>query len=417
MAANNKPASAPVQGNNNNVPATQGAQAPQTDAKSARKTLLEAIEGWAYDLLKQRLSEDVLHEASGRLALALRVTMQLNPKIGQCTPESIAQCVAMSALTGLMPGGVHPRCYLIPRNQRVKTGQKDARGKDVWVDRFTLSWQISYHGYEELAQRAGWGVQAIALSASDVFRQLEAGDNVVTVAGRQIVTTANGKTAALITLVTGEMMVLERNIDDPPQEWLEIRGVLLKCEHKTNGSIVWGYSSRKHIEKRVRSSESVKTAITNIAKRLDGLKPDEYKRPSESAMAKARMEPTEKLLGLVDGPWRDWTVEMVLKTGVTALLSDNIIHLPDAMKWAVQEDKKASVVDDDEYEDTDASTGTTGASSSSSRAALDAPRKVVEIPMSSGMDGLESLVGDEDEGEEIAAEAEPAGAATATPAA
>jgi phage RecT family recombinase len=80
--------------------------------------------------------------------------MAYSPEIATCSPESVAYCVAMCALTELMPGGPLPTAYLIPRR---------AKGA------MELQWQISWRGMTELARRAGWRIRAITVDKDDVF--------------------------------------------------------------------------------------------------------------------------------------------------------------------------------------------------------------------------------------------------------
>lgn len=91
----------------------------------------------ATEFLTSIVPAERVAEATGRLALAIRQAAVANPKVYECTRQSIAQAVAMSALTGLQPGGVKPDVYLIPR-----------KGE--------LQWQVSARGLQKLAARAGW---------------------------------------------------------------------------------------------------------------------------------------------------------------------------------------------------------------------------------------------------------------------
>ena len=91
----------------------------------------------ATEFLSTITSPERVQEATGRLALAIRQAAVANPSIYECDRASIAQAVAMSALTGLQPGGVKPDVYLIPRKRQ-------------------LVWQVSARGLQKLAARAGW---------------------------------------------------------------------------------------------------------------------------------------------------------------------------------------------------------------------------------------------------------------------
>jgi recombinational DNA repair protein RecT len=91
----------------------------------------------ATEFLTQIVPHERVQEATGRLALAIRQAGVANPKIYECDRQSIAQAVAMSALTGLQPGGIKPDVYLVPRGRQ-------------------LQWQVSSRGLQKLAGRAGW---------------------------------------------------------------------------------------------------------------------------------------------------------------------------------------------------------------------------------------------------------------------
>jgi len=65
-----------------------------------------------------------------------------NPKIYDCTPESVINAMVLCAQTGLEPGGYPPLVDLIPRRNG-KTGTTE------------LNWQIGYRGLVVLAQRSG----------------------------------------------------------------------------------------------------------------------------------------------------------------------------------------------------------------------------------------------------------------------
>ena len=67
-----------------------------------------------------------------------------------CSVESVASCLTNSLLTGLMPGGARPGCYLIPKGGQL------------------LRW-INHRGIMELARRAGHTVQARSIFPGDII--------------------------------------------------------------------------------------------------------------------------------------------------------------------------------------------------------------------------------------------------------
>ena len=119
-----------------------------TPAEAFRRT----VESTATSFLKAMVGEERAREAAGKLSVALRQLGLTTPKLYECTQESVAQSIAMCALTGLNPGGAYPGCYLIPRNQSVNT----ANG---WQKVMRMNWQLSWRGMLSLAKRAGWDVR------------------------------------------------------------------------------------------------------------------------------------------------------------------------------------------------------------------------------------------------------------------
>lgn len=100
----------------------------------------------AMAILRGVLAGPDAERASQRIALTLEVLAKRSPTIMDCTPASVAEAVAMSVLTGLMPGGAMPTCYVLPRKSR--TGGQE------------LNWQLGFRGMVQLCQRAGFSVAA-----------------------------------------------------------------------------------------------------------------------------------------------------------------------------------------------------------------------------------------------------------------
>ena len=63
------------------------------------------VESKANDFLQSMVGTDNGAAAAGRVALAFRQAAQTNDRLYSCEPASVAQAVALSAMTGLMPGG------------------------------------------------------------------------------------------------------------------------------------------------------------------------------------------------------------------------------------------------------------------------------------------------------------------------
>ena len=94
-------------------------------------------------------------QAAARVALAFRsaaATAKDPDAFYDCSPESVASCMATSAFTGIMPGGPFTGCYLIPK--RVNGVQ-------------TLNWWINHRGIKTLARRANQAIETIPYFAGD----------------------------------------------------------------------------------------------------------------------------------------------------------------------------------------------------------------------------------------------------------
>lgn len=91
--------------------------------------------------------------AASRVAMAFRqaaATAKDPSALYRCSGESIGACVAMSAGTGLMPGGAFAQVYLVPKGG-------------------TLGWWITHRGIIELARRAGYQIRATPVYHGEAF--------------------------------------------------------------------------------------------------------------------------------------------------------------------------------------------------------------------------------------------------------
>jgi len=132
--------------------------ANQTPSTTPQELFRQRVESMATDVMTQVADPEQVARSVGRLAVALRKAASANDAIYGCSPKSVAHCVAMSALTGLFPGGVKPDVYLIPR-----AGQ--------------LEWQVSVRGLQTLACRAGWlSVVAVPVHIDDEYRVTQGTD-------------------------------------------------------------------------------------------------------------------------------------------------------------------------------------------------------------------------------------------------
>lgn len=123
-------------------------------ARDAKSVFSDRVSSMANRFMGELMDSEQAKRSAGRIALAIRAAMAYSPDVVTCSIESVGYCVAMCALTELMPGGPMPHVYLIPRR---------AKGA------MELQWQISWRGMTELARRAGWRIRAITVDKDDVF--------------------------------------------------------------------------------------------------------------------------------------------------------------------------------------------------------------------------------------------------------
>jgi phage RecT family recombinase len=75
----------------------------------------------------------------------------------ECTGESIARAIVLSAITGLMPGGPKPDVWLIPRRNKHKGNALE------------VNWQLSFRGFIRLARRSGWDLEPVLVFEGERF--------------------------------------------------------------------------------------------------------------------------------------------------------------------------------------------------------------------------------------------------------
>ena len=108
------------------------------------------------------IPEDKLKRATDRLMFAIKASATANSKIYDCTAASVANCICLSALTGLLPGGAVPLVDLIPRQRSVKTD----RG---WQKVMELNWQIGWRGWKSLGEKLGTGLEPRLVFKGDKY--------------------------------------------------------------------------------------------------------------------------------------------------------------------------------------------------------------------------------------------------------
>ena len=223
------------------------------------KPFRERVSAIATSLLKSQCNEKELAAAAGRMSVAFAACAAAarDPSyLHSCTPESIARCVAIAAQTNIMPGnGAGALAYLVPRAVR--------RGEPPH-----LNFQLSHRGLNALAMRAGFMMVCLPIGRDD----------------------------ELIVEPTGEVTILERDIDNPPDDWDSLRGVMLLVKStKTGASLLSSFVPLKVIEKRRDQS-------------------DAYKHSKSS-------------------PWHQWPVEMAMKAAM---------HYAVGRGWCVMDDSEAT---------------------------------------------------------------------------
>ncbi len=98
-----------------------------------------------------------------RLRMALAFSPAAAGALSKCTDASIGHAIALSALSGLMPGGVAPDVYLIPRRRNIAP-------RDATPEYITEAiWQISSRGYTRMAHEAGYTLGASVVYHCDEF--------------------------------------------------------------------------------------------------------------------------------------------------------------------------------------------------------------------------------------------------------
>lgn len=209
----------------------------------------------AGSMLREWVGEERAAEATGRMsaALAASAAAARNPNdFYQCTPESIGQCIAIAALTEIMPGtGAASLAYVVPQRPRKNEPPQ-------------LQFMFSHRGLNALARRTGQTMIGVPISHSDTLEFDSAGD----------------------------VRVVSRDIDNPPTEEKDLRGIMVIVRELTNGqTICKQWVPKKIIDQR----RAVSRAGTS-----------EY------------------------GPWTKWYVEMAMKTAMHYAISRGWCVIDDA---------------------------------------------------------------------------------------
>jgi recombinational DNA repair protein RecT len=172
----------------------------------------------ATKLLETWVGAERSAEAVGRVSAAFQaaVLSARDPSdFYACTPESVSQCVAISAITGLMPGtGPAALAYVVPRRPRKGAAPN-------------LQYMLSHRGIAALARRAGNSIVAIPISLRDK-----------------------------IEIENGEVLIRSQDIDYPPMSHDDLRGVVVIVRDVSGSVLFRGWVPKALIEQRRQLSDS-----------------------------------------------------------------------------------------------------------------------------------------------------------------
>lgn len=218
-------------------------------------------------MLKDWVGEERAAEATGRIAVALAASAAASKKpeeFYECTLQSVGKVIAISALTGIMPStGAVALAYAIPRRPRKGEAPQ-------------LQYQLSHRGINALANRAGMHMVAIPISYTD----------------------------KLVVLDSGDVKVEDRDLDNPPVDESEMRGVMVVVRKLDTGKVLCtGWVAKKLIDERRAVSDSYVFA-----------------------------EQPGKEWAKESSPWHVWYVEQAMKTAM---------HYAIARGWCVVDDTEA----------------------------------------------------------------------------
>jgi hypothetical protein len=177
----------------------------------------------ASNLLVDWVGEERAKEAAGRIssALAACCSSARDPSdFLACTKESVGACVALAALSGIMPGtGPTALAYVIPRRAR--------RGEQP-----QLKYEFSHRGIAALAKRCGTLLYACPVSQKDELQ-----------------------------IHNGEVVRHVQSPDDPPMTWDDLRGVIVTVKNiNTAATLFRGWVPKVEIAKRRDMSDAYRFA-------------------------------------------------------------------------------------------------------------------------------------------------------------
>lgn len=212
----------------------------------------------AGSLLTSWVGEERAKEATGRLAVSLASSAAAAKDPNEfyaCTPQSVATAIATAALTGIMPGiGASALAYVIP--QRARKGEPPQ-----------LQYMLSHRGLNALALRCGQQMIAVPIGQND----------------------------RLDVSADGDVIMRDRDLDNPPTTYDELRGVIVIVRRIDSGQVI--------------ASQFVPKKLIDARKAMSRAATSTY------------------------GPWHNWPVEMAMKTAM---------HYAISRGWCVVDDTEAT---------------------------------------------------------------------------
>lgn len=255
---------------------------PETKQLTPQQMFARSVEHLAERELMRMAGKEAARRAAARISLAVRDLAQRNPKVYDCTPQSIGRCVALTCLTGLSVGGPYPECDIIPRERKVY-------GSPSVME---AHWQIGFRGALRLTQRAGYRVTP---HAAYIDRPVDLDEQGI------LIPPAEARTA--------------------PRTWDTFIGILITVHEMDTGRLVGReWMDRDQVEERRDCSEGYRQALRDLA---DPRAPD-WKR--EKAQ---------------DNPWIKWPEEMAKKTAIRYVVSRGLVPIDDTIAAALEADAES----------------------------------------------------------------------------
>jgi len=194
----------------------------QVTTRNPQAEFRATVTRFSESILSEWVGSDRASEAIGRVSTAIAAATAASKKpqdIYGCTPASVATVVAISALTGIMPGtGAGALAYIVPRS--VRSGEPKQ-----------LCYQLSHRGLCALAERNGTKIVPIPVSVTD----------------------------RIDVTIDGEVRVEEIDLDNPPVTEEELRGVIVLVKDRTTGRVIFtGFVPKKLINARRAVSQDYK---------------------------------------------------------------------------------------------------------------------------------------------------------------